>query len=81
MDSGDLIRLLKHGIEPSDHTEHGQQTRVNLFLPRKKRQPRESKVDTRPEWLKIIQKKIRFMRTETTRYVLKRWRNNNGKDL
>jgi hypothetical protein len=35
-------RLIKHGIEPNDATEHSREIRARLFLPRRKRQPAAS---------------------------------------
>lgn len=62
-----VSQLLWRGIEPNK-----KELRKKLFLPLKPLKPRGS--DTRPEWLKIIQKGIRVMRTETTRDILKRWK-------
>ena len=63
-----ISELLWRGIEPSNP-----EIRAKLSLPRKPIKPRGP--DTRPEWLKIVQKGIRFMRTETTRDILRRWKN------
>jgi hypothetical protein len=67
-----VSQLLWRGIEPGN-----QEIADKLFVRRKPLKPRGP--DIRPEWLKIVQKGIRLMRTETTRDILRRWRNDNEK--
>jgi hypothetical protein len=55
-----ITQLLRHGIEPTDRTDKGQETRLKLFLPRRKPKPRKER---KP--LTRIQKTIRKMAKET----------------
>jgi len=62
-----VSQLLWRGIEPGNP-----EIRVKLFLPRKKRVPREPKVEEFPGQKRIV-KIIRSMHRETTR-TFKRWK-------
>lgn len=66
-----VSQLFREGIEPTDRTERGQEVRVKLYLPRRKRQPR----DPRPEeWVgqKEVRKRIRRMVKQTKKALPKR---------
>lgn len=71
LDVNDLYihNLLINGIEPTDQTANGRALRVKLFLPKRKRKPRQPKPE---EWLgqKEVSKAVRSM-VEKTRKALK----------
>ncbi len=56
-------QLLLKGIEPTDKTEHGQELRVKLFLPRKKPKPHKQKILLPGE--RKVKRKIAGMAKET----------------
>jgi len=64
-----VSQLLRRGIEPSNP-----EIRMQLFLPRRKRQPREPRTEEFPGQKRII-KSIRSLHRKTT-LEFKRWRKN-----
>jgi len=59
-----ISQFLRKGVEPTDQTEKGRETRAKLFLPKRKRKPRVPKPE---EWQgqKRIRNKINRMKRET----------------
>lgn len=55
--------LIKQGIEPTDQTEKGRETRAKLFLPRRRRKPRQRQPQS------PTQKAIRRMVQETRKVI------------
>ena len=66
-----ISQLLHKGIEPTDQTEKGRETRAKLFLPKRKPKPKISRPE---EWpgQKQVKKAIRRMVKQTNKDVLRR---------
>jgi hypothetical protein len=76
VNQGDISRLLKKGIEPTDATEHGREIRVRMYLPKHKRKPRAVK-ELAPapslEWWERVEKKaISVMVKKTKSAVIRK---------
>ncbi len=66
-----VSQLLRHGIEPTDKTEKGRCTRVQLYLSKYKRKPSAPRPPI-PEWLKPIKRGIRVMKKKTLEAIERR---------